>query len=279
MLDCDQALELISRSLDEPLSAEESQLLSQHLSACAECAALARDFSTLHEGLDAFAAPVPETFAQGVMDRIRLESAAAPQRGNRLRWKTWGSLAAALCLVALGAFRLLPALSNSGGSLAAAMPHLAVTPTDAVAAAGGGGGGESGFSCQKSSHDYTYGSEDRAFAAPAPAPSAQEGELSDALLGSSMVSVPHQWTPQDAGSYLLSSAFPKDASAGDYAWRQEEDGSLRLVGTDSEGVELVYTGLSEDQSLYCFDIIHTDGTVQNATVSINGDPPDLKIED
>ncbi|MPM42762.1 hypothetical protein SDC9_89433 [bioreactor metagenome] len=279
MLDCDQALELISRSLDEPLSPEEDGLLSQHLSACAECAALARDFSTLHEGLDAFPAPVPENFAQGVMERIRLESSAAPPRGNRLRWKTWGSLAAALCLVALGAFRLLPVLLNSGGSMAVAVPQAAVTSTDAVAPAGGGGGGESDSSHQKSSMDDGYGSEERAFLAPAPAPSPEEGERSDALLGASMVSVSRQWTPQDAGAYLLSAAFPEEASAGNYAWKQKEDGSLLLAGSDSEGVQLVYTGLSEDESLYCFDIIQMDGTVQKATVSLNADLPDFKLED
>ena len=51
MITCDQALELISASLDLPLTTEEQQMLDQHLDGCPECRALLADFQKIHQEL------------------------------------------------------------------------------------------------------------------------------------------------------------------------------------------------------------------------------------
>ena len=56
MLDCDQALELLSAKIDGALTAEESAALEEHLAACPACRALLADFESLHTELPRLAA-------------------------------------------------------------------------------------------------------------------------------------------------------------------------------------------------------------------------------
>ena len=51
MCTCEEALELISASLDGVLSKEEEQLLHEHLSQCPACRDLLADLEGIHESM------------------------------------------------------------------------------------------------------------------------------------------------------------------------------------------------------------------------------------
>ena len=111
--------ELMSRLLDEGVTAEEEKDLKEHLRACPECAALFSALSAVTVSLreDEMAEP-PAELSQGVMARIAAEKAAGPrvihvQRPEleaerpRRKKRGWTGIAAAACLVVVigsGAF-------------------------------------------------------------------------------------------------------------------------------------------------------------------------------
>lgn len=103
MLDCEQALELISAKLDGALTTEESAALEGHLAACPACRALLADFETLHEELPRLADQPPAGMKQDIMMAVR-QSKATPFQGKKRqwRWKSLASLAAVLVLVFVG---------------------------------------------------------------------------------------------------------------------------------------------------------------------------------
>lgn len=106
MITCDQALELISASLDLPLTTEEQQMLDQHLDGCPECRALLADFQKIHQELSDMTVTPPAALCQGVMDRIKAEEAAekvVPIRRKARPWVRWGAAAAVFAVVVLGA--------------------------------------------------------------------------------------------------------------------------------------------------------------------------------
>ena len=73
MCDCERALELISLDLDGALTPQERQELEAHLSACPDCAALARELGELHQSMRSLEEDVPEGFHQAVMDRVHAQ--------------------------------------------------------------------------------------------------------------------------------------------------------------------------------------------------------------
>lgn len=127
MIDCDRALELISESLDGPLSPEDQKELDEHLAGCGACRALLSDFRQMHTALGDLNAPVPEGFARGVMERVHREK-VVPISGRR-RWKNWAATAAVFAVVLLSAGTLgqdyLAGLTGNanGGSAPAAVPE------------------------------------------------------------------------------------------------------------------------------------------------------------
>ena len=103
MLDCVQALELISAKLDGPLTAEESAALEEHLAACPACRALQADFEELHVELPKLAAQPPADLKDNIMAAVR-QSKVTPFQGKKKqwRWRSLASLAAVLVLVFVG---------------------------------------------------------------------------------------------------------------------------------------------------------------------------------
>lgn len=121
MLDCDQALELISAKIDNELTPQEEAALAEHLAACPACGALLAEFELMHDAMPEPAVP-PAGLTEQIMDQVRrskvvpLEPQKQPKKA--VHWKRWASIAAVLALVLLGAgpLRSWSAGGMSGGS-------------------------------------------------------------------------------------------------------------------------------------------------------------------
>lgn len=139
MESCDRYLELLSQSLDGPLSELEQRALQAHLEVCPDCRLLAQQLSQIHGELSTWEDhPVPEGFTQGVMDQIRALN-DTPKNivplWKRPQFKALGSIAACavLCLGLWGSGLL------SGSTAMDGTAEMAVTakgtPTAPAAAA------------------------------------------------------------------------------------------------------------------------------------------------
>lgn len=143
MISCDQALELISESLDGPLSPEDRAALDEHLAGCADCRALLADFQEMERAMPTLNAPVPPDFTQSVMDRVRAEKVVdlSAVRAARRPWKQWAASAAVFAVVLLGVGTLgLDQLGDrfTSGTSTAAAPQ---SSTDLTTTAGAGSSG------------------------------------------------------------------------------------------------------------------------------------------
>lgn len=103
MLDCEQALELLSAKIDRALTAEESAALEEHLAACPACRALLADLESLHAELPRLAAQPPAGLKDDIMAAVR-QAKVTPFQGKQKqwRWRSLASLAAVLVLVFAG---------------------------------------------------------------------------------------------------------------------------------------------------------------------------------
>ncbi len=103
-MNCDNAFELISASLDGELTAAEEAQLREHLAQCPACRALRTELSGLQAatqaGLEAVAPPELKT---KVLENLPAQRKSA---GKVVYWKRWGAMAAAVALVALAAWQL-----------------------------------------------------------------------------------------------------------------------------------------------------------------------------
>ena len=130
MLDCEQALDLISAKLDGALTAEESARLEEHLAACPACRALLADFEELHTELPRLAAQPPRDLKDNIMAEVR-RSKVTPFQGKKKqwRWRSLASLAAVLVLVLVGssALRQWDGAASRAEQAPAAGDILAVT--------------------------------------------------------------------------------------------------------------------------------------------------------
>ncbi len=145
--------ELMSRLLDEGLTAKEERELKEHLRACPDCARLFSAFSAVTVSLREDMAEPPAALSKGIMDRIAADKEERPkvihvqrpelerQRPKRRRQKRgWTGIAAAACLVLVmvgGAFWFLrdkKTLPLDNAAPEAAMMRAA----DNVAVAGAG---------------------------------------------------------------------------------------------------------------------------------------------
>lgn len=99
---CQRYYELISQRLDGELTEDEQQELESHLAVCPSCRALDQQLSGLHVDFsDLEEVPAPEGFAQGVMDRIRMEeNKKVIPLFQRPQFKAAAGLAACLVLCA-----------------------------------------------------------------------------------------------------------------------------------------------------------------------------------
>lgn len=100
-MDCGSMLELLSASLDGELTPAEEELLRAHLDACPACRALREELAGVRGACGG-----PEVLPPAQLKARILEN-LPPQRAAKAHpWRRWGTLAAALALVAMAAWRL-----------------------------------------------------------------------------------------------------------------------------------------------------------------------------
>ena len=96
-MNCENALELMNRELDEALTAEESAALQAHLYACPDCRETWRQLHELDALLQDGELEPPAALHEGVMREIRQEQKRKPRRA----WLPAAAIAAAAALVLL----------------------------------------------------------------------------------------------------------------------------------------------------------------------------------
>ena len=96
-MNCENALELMNRELDEALTAEESAALRAHLDACPDCRETWRQLHELDALLQESELEPPAALHDGVMREIRQEQKRKPRRA----WLPAAAIAAAAALVLL----------------------------------------------------------------------------------------------------------------------------------------------------------------------------------
>lgn len=134
-MNCEQMTALLSAFVDGELTAQEEMQVREHLEQCAQCRALYEQLQTLHTSFsDLEEIPVPENFAQGVMERIRAEE---KPRGiflfKRSRFRAVVGLAAcaALC-IGFGRVALDSGSKSADMALAGAPEAAAAMPESGV---------------------------------------------------------------------------------------------------------------------------------------------------
>ena len=113
---CEDSLEQISRGLDGDLTPQEQTALEEHLAACPQCRALARELTELHQLMGELEeTPAPDTLAPSVMAAIRREKKPVPL-GLRLWFRTVGGLAAC-AVICLGLYAFNPGLLSGSSQV------------------------------------------------------------------------------------------------------------------------------------------------------------------
>lgn len=98
-MECDKYMELLSARLDGALTEEEERELEEHLAVCPDCRAAGAQLAALRSAFAEWEeVPVPEGFAQGVMDRIRGEKKVIPLF-KRPQFRALAGLTACLVVV------------------------------------------------------------------------------------------------------------------------------------------------------------------------------------
>ena len=121
MRTCEEYREMISRLLDEDLSAEERSELERHAASCPDCAAVLAAFRSLSEAIADDPAEPPEGLHENIMADVRREAIRRRQAPKRVR--SFLALAACAALVILAAANL--------PRMGAAAPKLAAAPAAA----------------------------------------------------------------------------------------------------------------------------------------------------
>ena len=96
-MNCENALELMNRELNEALTAEESAALQAHLDACPDCRETRRQLHELDALLQESELEPPAALHDGVMQAIRQEK----KQRSRRAWVPAAAIAAAAALVLL----------------------------------------------------------------------------------------------------------------------------------------------------------------------------------
>lgn len=86
-MNCENALELMNRELDEALTAEESAALWAHLDACPDCRETWRQLHELDALLQESELEPPAALHDGVMRAIRQEQKRKPRLGSRCGYR------------------------------------------------------------------------------------------------------------------------------------------------------------------------------------------------
>ena len=83
MSSCEHYQELISRLVDDELSAEEQAVLVSHLEHCPDCAALVQAFQSISAVIAEDLAEPPEALSENVMAELRREAIKTENRKKR----------------------------------------------------------------------------------------------------------------------------------------------------------------------------------------------------
>lgn len=185
MSSCEYYQELISRLVDDELSAEEQAVLVSHLEHCPDCAALVQALQSISGVIAEDLAEPPEALSENVMAELRREAIKTENRKKR-RWK--GPLATAACLaVVIAAAWLMPNMFRANSAAPAEMSAAASdyaapqAPEYALPAEGiDSGSAEAGAAPEEADLETAlaeaaeaYSMEEEAAAEPEEAPSAQ----------------------------------------------------------------------------------------------------------
>lgn len=119
---CDEYQELISRMVDDDLTARQRASLEEHIRNCADCAALYNAFSALSRQIGEDLEDVPLDLRENVMAEVRREEI---RRKNRLPRALRGVLAAAACVAVIIGVSLGVSPNLRGRISAAAYPKMA----------------------------------------------------------------------------------------------------------------------------------------------------------
>lgn len=109
-MNCENALELMNRELNEALTPEESAALQAHLDACPDCRETRRQLHELDALLQESELEPPAALHDGVMQAIRQEK----KQRSRRAWVPAAAIAAAAALVLLAGRAGLIALPGFG---------------------------------------------------------------------------------------------------------------------------------------------------------------------
>lgn len=142
MNSCEYYQELISRMIDDELSAEESAVLAQHLESCPECSAMYQAFSGISQAIAEDMEEPPEYLRESIMAELRREQIKKENR-KKFRWKNVLATAACLAVVVAAAwivpnsFRMGSAAPQAADNMAPApaeyaMPESAAAPADSA---------------------------------------------------------------------------------------------------------------------------------------------------
>lgn len=249
---CDEILDLLSARLDGALTAEEEELLDEHLNTCAQCRALAGDLAAIHGAMPHMAEEPPPEIKEAVMARIKAETGEPipfPQKKGRARpWQNWGAAAAVLVLVVAGAFAL-QGRGGTGGSTALAMPSAMPVTEDA---------GDAPLLYKSSPTDKdaeiapAAGEDQSNPPPPSPSAASQPAESGEAMPYSgqmgALMRLPEP-TPEQAAQRLCDEVLGEDGA--ETQWTQEEGRSSCLL---PGGWSLQYLGLSEDGMAHEFEV-------------------------
>lgn len=133
MMNCEQALLLISGHLDNGNSPQEEADLQAHLEACPQCRQVLEDFRMADAGLLDGTVEAPAGLCDRVMEQVRRK--ASPKR-KQAKWVTMGALAAAAALVmGIGYYTLPGGSAAQDGAVFTAADNLARSAAEVLVVA------------------------------------------------------------------------------------------------------------------------------------------------
>ncbi len=135
----EDALELISASLDGELTAQQEAQLQAHLDQCGKCRALREELLGLREGCGELEVPPPPALKEQIMAALPAQELKTAGK-KRSRWMSWTAMAAALVLIAVAAWRLPQFQGDQGKATdtTADRSDVAETAGEAAPCAGAG---------------------------------------------------------------------------------------------------------------------------------------------
>lgn len=109
-MNCDEISDLLSASLDGELTVQQEAEVQSHLAQCPSCRALMEDLTAIHEGCGGLETAPPPELTRRILEHLPPQKASKPTK--IIYWKRWGAMAAAVCLIALAAWRIPGALDR-----------------------------------------------------------------------------------------------------------------------------------------------------------------------